>query len=71
MPLIGYEEYETRKFYTDHIKELDYNYKMIAFHGFEKEKTTMELADFKNFEIIVKSINVILFEVISRFKHFL
>ena len=59
MPFIGYEEVETRKFYFDHIKELDYKFKLSVFHGFEREKSTLELADMKSFENVVTSLNVI------------
>ena len=58
MPLIGYDDYDTRKFYIDHMKESDHSFKMVVYHGFEKEKSTLELTDLQNFETIVRSLNV-------------
>lgn len=69
MPFIGYEELETRKFLIDHIKEMDFKFKFITFHGFETEKSTLEIADFKSFETVVRSINVIiLIKIANNFK---
>jgi hypothetical protein len=58
MPLIGYEDFETRKFFIDNIIEKKYKFKCLVYLGFEKEKSTLELADLKAFETIVRSLNV-------------
>ena len=58
MPLVGYEDSETRRFFFDHIKEMEHKFKFSVFHGFEREKSTLELADLKKFETIATLLNV-------------
>jgi hypothetical protein len=58
LPVVGYDDPETLKFYLEHIIESKYKFTGVVYHGFEKNEKTMELRDFDEFKKTVTSINV-------------
>lgn len=60
LPIVGYDDPETLKFYLQYINESKYTFKGVVYHGFEKNEKTLELHDFNDFKKTITSMNKLL-----------